>query len=95
MAVESYNFVRAFPLSCGAADLKRMGVSQNLLGSLDLTNDSGIGGGRRGEQEEVREILKEEEMIEITPPSLITALITENGVMTTAGVSEELIKLWF
>jgi translation initiation factor eIF-2B subunit alpha len=34
-------------------------------------------------------------LIEITPPNLIEALITENGIMTTNAVSEELIKLWF
>ena len=43
---------------------------------------------------EQKEISKAEEMIEIVPPHLITALITENGIMTPEGVSEELIKLW-
>ena len=33
--------------------------------------------------------------VDMTPPELITALITENGVMTPNSVSEELIKLWF
>lgn len=37
----------------------------------------------------------EDPMIEITPPDLISALITETGIMTPNAVSEELIKLWF
>jgi translation initiation factor 2B subunit (eIF-2B alpha/beta/delta family) len=37
----------------------------------------------------------EEEMVDYTPPELITALILENGVMSPNAVSEELIKLWF
>lgn len=40
-------------------------------------------------------IENEEEKVDITPPELITALITENGAMTPSAVSEELIKLWF
>jgi len=42
-----------------------------------------------------KESLNPSEMVEITPPELISALITENGVMTPNAVSEELIKLWF
>jgi len=34
-------------------------------------------------------------MIDITPPELISGLITESGIMTCEGVAEELIKLWF
>lgn len=37
----------------------------------------------------------EDPMIEITPPDLISALITETEIMTPNAVSEELIKLWF
>ena len=33
--------------------------------------------------------------VDFTPPSLITALITESGVHTPSAVSEELIKLWY
>lgn len=36
-----------------------------------------------------------EALMDVTPPKLITALITENGVMTPNAVSEELVKLWF
>jgi translation initiation factor eIF-2B subunit alpha len=36
-----------------------------------------------------------EDAVDFTPPDLIAALITENGVLTPSAVSEELIKLWF
>lgn len=36
-----------------------------------------------------------QEQVDITPPELVTGLITEEGVMGLQGVSEELIKLWF
>ncbi len=33
--------------------------------------------------------------VDFTPPNLISALITESGVLTPSAVSEELIKIWF
>ncbi|KAI9795665.1 MAG: translation initiation factor eIF-2B subunit alpha [Piccolia ochrophora] len=33
--------------------------------------------------------------VDFTPPDLISALITESGVLTPSAVSEELIKIWF
>jgi translation initiation factor eIF-2B subunit alpha len=33
--------------------------------------------------------------VDYTPPHLIAALITENGILTPGAVSEEVIKLWF
>ncbi|SLM35071.1 translation initiation factor eif-2b alpha [Lasallia pustulata] len=33
--------------------------------------------------------------VDFTPPDLITALITESGVLTPSAVSEELIKIWY
>lgn len=41
------------------------------------------------------EITRWEDAVDFTPPNLISALITENGVLTPSAVSEELIKLWF
>ncbi|PGH26939.1 hypothetical protein AJ80_01321 [Polytolypa hystricis UAMH7299] len=35
------------------------------------------------------------EAVDFTPPHLISALITESGVLTPSAVSEELIKIWF
>ncbi|KAJ4509852.1 translation initiation factor eIF-2B subunit alpha [Exophiala dermatitidis] len=89
VAVESYKFVRNFPLGYGPADLARMGVKQNVLQfqTAATTKDS---------QTPAEDTLSsEEEMVEITPPQYIDALITENGILTPNAVSEELIKLWF
>ncbi|KAI9679332.1 MAG: translation initiation factor eIF-2B subunit alpha [Caeruleum heppii] len=36
-----------------------------------------------------------EDAVDFTPPDLISALITESGVLTPSAVSEELIKIWF
>ncbi|KAI9799346.1 MAG: translation initiation factor eIF-2B subunit alpha [Phylliscum demangeonii] len=33
--------------------------------------------------------------VDFTPPDLISALVTESGVMTPSAVSEELIRIWF
>ena len=35
------------------------------------------------------------ESVDFTPPHLISALITDSGVLTPSAVSEELIKIWF
>jgi translation initiation factor eIF-2B subunit alpha len=37
----------------------------------------------------------QENAVDLTPPDLITALITEKGVFTPSAVSEELIQLWY
>lgn len=37
----------------------------------------------------------EGDAVDFTPPELISALITESGVLTPSAVSEELIKIWF
>ena len=102
--VESYKFVRSFPLGTGSSDLSRMGVHQNVLNfegglssslSRTSTREKADESKERQRRRNDGELLDEQEMIEITPSNLITALITENGIMTPAGVSEELIKLWF
>ncbi|EGE82347.1 hypothetical protein RJZ56_003896 [Blastomyces dermatitidis] len=36
-----------------------------------------------------------QDAVDFTPPHLISALITESGVLTPSAVSEELIKIWF
>lgn len=36
-----------------------------------------------------------EDSVDFTPPHLISALITDSGVLTPSAVSEELIKIWF
>ena len=49
--------------------------------------EKGGGGGTSGETKN--------DLVDYTPPELITALITESGVHTPSAVSEELIKIWY
>lgn len=88
-AAESYKFTRQFPTSFGDADLQKMGAKQQAVAfktSLDDQNEL---------QLEQRKNGACDGMVDITPPELISGLITENGIMTCEGVAEELIKLWF
>ena len=92
VAAESYKFVRSFPLGYGESDLARMGVKQNVLRFSTSGNGSG---GDSVEKAQLGSGSEAEDMVEITPPDLISALFTETGSMTPDAVSEELIKLWF
>lgn len=85
VATESYKFVRLYPLS--QLDLPLQQEVVKFEGGEEASNDGKTDGRKKS--------LLEEEMVDYTPPELITALITENGVMTPNAVSEELIKLWF
>lgn len=86
-AAESYKFLRSFPLAYGKADLERMGVQQDILHFNDEDEEKQV--------DAKNPLTNEADMIDITPPHLVSALITENGTMTPNAVSEELIKLWF
>ncbi|KAE8841880.1 hypothetical protein PTNB73_06249 [Pyrenophora teres f. teres] len=39
--------------------------------------------------------LEAHDAVDVTPPDLISGIITESGVLTPSAVSEELIKIWF
>jgi translation initiation factor eIF-2B subunit alpha len=85
IATESYKFVQLYPLS--QSDLPLQQEVVKFEGGEETGGDVKPKDGKKQ--------LLEEEMVDYTPPELITALITENGVMTPNAVSEELIKLWF
>jgi len=95
VAVESFKFVRKFPLGCGAEELAKMGTKQPTLTFSSGQQARKVGGEGGNVNEGKKTIEREEEKVDITPPYLITALITENGTMTPSAVSEELVKLWF
>ena len=81
VGAESHKFVRVFPLDWGDLPIRRRG--------LDFRTDEGEGRGvAEGEGEG-------EVDVDFTPPELITAIVTENGVQTPSAVSEELIKIWY
>lgn len=83
VVAESHKFVRFHPL--GGDDLPH---GQKVL---DFSTEC-------GEEEKEHEEGKRkagDEAVDFTPPDLITALVTENGVQTPSAVSEELIKIWY
>ncbi|KAL8680758.1 MAG: hypothetical protein Q9186_003046 [Xanthomendoza sp. 1 TL-2023] len=82
VVAESHKFVRLYPL--GQYDLP---VRQTVLDFRDQDDDDHEGG---SESSGVYE-----EVVDFTPPELITALVTEAGVHTPSAVSEELIKIWY
>ena len=88
VVAESHKFVRAFPV--GQADL---GVDQGLLRFSPGVD--GLGGKRQDGPSETAGAADSAKAIDYTPPHLITALVTEHGIMTPSAVSEELIKIWY
>ena len=106
VASESYKFVRMYPL--GQDDLP---IEQNIvqfeasLGEKTRVKKGDVGKGEPlyGGSETYRQdyfgapdvVAAQVDSVDYTPPGLISALITENGVLTPSAVSEELIKLWF
>lgn len=83
-AAESYKLTRQFPTSYGDRDLQKMGAKQEVLRFRESVE----------EPKELNMGASEESRVDITPPELISGLITENGIMTADAVAEELIKLW-
>lgn len=83
VAAESHKFVRIHPLN--GNDLP---LGQRVLDFRTQTGQADKGH-KEGETE------AEAEAVDFTTPNLITALVTENGVLTPSAVSEELIKIWY
>ena len=81
VVAESYKFVRFFPVRGG--DLVGGGTEGALEADFRSDNDGREKERRWGEE------------VDSTPPELVTALITEEGVHSPSAVSEELIKMWY
>lgn len=80
VVAESYKFVRVYPLE--EADVWGRGQCELRFG---------VGEESTGGQEDSENHI---EAVDLTPPELITALVTEAGVQMPSSVSEELIKIW-
>ncbi len=88
VVAESYKFVRVYPL--GGEDL---GVGRDVLDFRVDGDGEELGNGEKGfDGTEARD---DNEAVDMTPPELITGLVTETGVHTPSAVSEELIKMWY
>ncbi|EFE42234.1 hypothetical protein TRV_03014 [Trichophyton verrucosum HKI 0517] len=91
VVAESHKFVRLFPL--GQYDLP---VDQRVIEfttTTTTTTESSSNSGSSTSPKDRRRTAPD--IVDYTPPHLITALITEAGVLTPSAVSEELIKIWF
>ncbi|TVY44320.1 Translation initiation factor eIF-2B subunit alpha [Lachnellula subtilissima] len=106
VAAESHKFVRLYPL--GQYDL---GIDQEVIkfkteDEPELTDAERSFANRTPTIEERSEYFDKSpialpkpntavDAVDFTPPALISALITESGVLTPSAVSEELISLWY
>ncbi|KAK9373473.1 uncharacterized protein V1513DRAFT_459651 [Lipomyces chichibuensis] len=63
------------------------------LSPFDLPNESPAANTFTTEQED--DEIQSSPLLDFTSDNLITALITDIGVLTSSGVSEELIKMWY
>lgn len=110
VAAESYKFVRLYPLGMSDLPVRQNIINfepvdeeeeEEVRAVIDgkekkdgAANDE-TDAGATGKDRQGKEITSLEDAVDFTPPNLISALITENGVLTPSAVSEELIKLWF
>ena len=91
VAVESHKFVRVYPL--GPEDL---GLETGVLDfQVREGKDDRDPRSEREQLDEQETQHVESSQLDLTPPELITGLVTEKGVQTPSAVSEELIKIWY
>ncbi|KAJ1920197.1 translation initiation factor eIF-2B subunit alpha [Tieghemiomyces parasiticus] len=101
---ESYKFVRLFPLN--QFDLPSHTPEVLAFDSPDDEGGQTCAGGEgmvedrepeetASPQSEQALIAKRNPKVDYTPPSFITLLFTDLGVLTPSGVSDELIKLYY
>lgn len=82
---ESHKFVRLYPLN-----QQDLGIEQNVV---DFKTAKGSENGEKAGEANIN--WRPEDAVDYTPPSLISGIITESGVLLPSAVSEELIKIWF
>ncbi|KAM3076235.1 translation initiation factor eIF-2B subunit alpha [Clarireedia jacksonii] len=104
VAAESHKFVRLYPL--GQYDL---GIDQEVIDFRtedDASGEKGAFDEKTPRVEEKTEYFTSVNVespkpntavdaVDFTPPQLVSALITETGVLTPSAVSEELISVWY
>lgn len=86
VVAETHKFVRAYPLSQYDLPFEQKVVVFHSSGKEAEE--------AKKEKEQKEDKSKERPLVDFTGPEYITALITENGVLTPGAVSEELIKIW-
>lgn len=83
--VESYKFVRYFPLN-------QYDLPSNTSGNLLFRTRPDTS---KGPHDDEAMLVPNHPSVDYTPPSYITLLFTDLGVLTPSGVSDELIKLYY
>ncbi|KAL1836596.1 hypothetical protein VTK73DRAFT_5005 [Phialemonium thermophilum] len=81
VAAETHKIVRLFPL--GQADLPRCGVQQDVL-DFRTSEDEGTS----------RQVVPGQIPVDYTPPALISAIITEQGIKLPAAVYSMLLDIY-
>ncbi|KAF3136782.1 translation initiation factor eIF-2B subunit alpha [Orbilia oligospora] len=85
---ETHKFVRLYPI-----DSYDLPITQTVISfSLDDTKEQQPA---KKDTIEEAERIGNDRFVDFTPPTLLTAIITEAGVLTPSSVSEELLKIWF
>lgn len=93
VVAESHKFVRLYPLDQFDLPIDQKVIDFKVAADLNgneenkVENEPGVGSNCSG--------ATKADAVDFTPPDLISALITESGVLTPSAVSEELIKIWF
>jgi translation initiation factor eIF-2B subunit alpha len=101
VVAESHKFVRSYPL--GQYDLP---IEQHVINFKTEEDIADEAKQQSAESQKTAEVDSLEaspgskgggrsDVVDFTPPHLISALITDSGVLTPSAVSEELIKIWF
>ncbi|KAJ5086496.1 Initiation factor 2B-related protein [Penicillium alfredii] len=93
VVAESHKFVRLYPL--GQYDLP---IEQRVIefqSEEDIAEENKQQAAKTDANAETPIELPLCDSVDFTPPHLISALITDSGVLTPSAVSEELIKIWF
>ncbi|CZR63436.1 related to translation initiation factor eIF-2B alpha subunit (guanine nucleotide exchange factor eIF-2B alpha subunit) [Phialocephala subalpina] len=103
VAAESHKFVRLYPL--GQYDL---GIDQEVIEfttydekaspEMDFVEKTPMANEKEEYFNPAMDMLKLRSIgdaVDFTPPALVSALITESGVLTPSAVSEELISMWY
>lgn len=96
VVAESFKFVRLYPLNQQDVPDK-FKVRQNGMRARTFTAflyTSSLLQYKADTLKTVKNLSEEHPMIDYTPPSLITLLFTDLGVLTPSAVSDELIKLY-
>ncbi|KAK6495434.1 translation initiation factor eIF-2B subunit alpha, variant 2 [Arthrobotrys musiformis] len=85
---ETHKFVRLYPI-----DSYDLPVTQSVINfTVDDTEEPKPA---KKDTIEEAERIGNDRFVDFTPPTLLTAIITEAGVLTPSSVSEELLKIWF